>query len=107
MPKGGKRNGAGRKPKPRIPIVATKSIASRVLAAKPANDWPGEEERWMELLNARDDRLRFDVLRYLTDRRDGKPAESVIAEGKLVIEVREIGSGDRAAAEAGAAAPIM
>jgi len=25
--------------------------------------WPGEEARWTELLNAKDERLRFDVLK--------------------------------------------
>ena len=39
--------------------------------------WPGEERRWLELLNAKDERLRFDVQKYLTDRRDGKPAQGV------------------------------
>jgi len=37
----------------------------------------GEEGRWLELLNAKDERLRFDVQKYLTDRRDGKPAQGV------------------------------
>jgi len=82
MPPGGKREGAGRKPKAKIPLSATTGIATRVLAAptaldKDGNGWPGEETRWLELLNAKDERLRFDVQKYLTDRRDGKPAQGV------------------------------
>lgn len=77
--RGGARPGSGRPAKPKVPQFANKGIASRVLAA-PANKesgWTGEEQRWMELLNAKDERLRFDVQKYLTDRRDGKPAQGV------------------------------
>ena len=77
---GGARPGAGRKPRPKLPF-AHKDIASIVLATRPTKGgWPGEEARWMELLNAQDERLRFDVLKYLTDRRDGKPAQGVFVE---------------------------
>ena len=76
--RGGPRAGAGRKPKPKIPLSADKGIATRVLASPSIKDgWPGEEKRWLELLNAKDERLRFDVQKYLTDRRDGKPAQGV------------------------------
>lgn len=81
MAKGGRRPGAGRKPKPKIELRADKGVASRVLAAKPDEQWPGEEARWMELLNAKDERLRFDVQKYLTDRRDGKPAQPIRHSG--------------------------
>lgn len=74
---GGSRSGAGRKPKARIEQRADKGIASRVLATSASKEWPGEEARWLELLNASDERLRFDVQKYLTDRRDGKPAQGV------------------------------
>lgn len=57
---------------------------------------------WWEGLLATEKRLRIETRRYLTDRRDGKPAESIIAEGKLEITVREIG-GDSSTAETGAA----
>jgi hypothetical protein len=79
----------GRPEKPKIPLSATTGIASRVLAAAPdkvKDGWPGEEKRWLELLNAKDDRLRFDVQKYLTDRRDGKPAQGV-----FVGDTRESG----------------
>src|ERR1700737_428683 len=70
MRRGGKREGAGRKSRPLIPQVS-QGIASRVLTM-PEDEktgWPGEEGRWLELLNAKDERLRFDVQKYLTDRR--------------------------------------
>jgi hypothetical protein len=33
--------------------------------------------RWWAVLNAQDLRLRFDALKYLTDRRDGKAVQTV------------------------------
>jgi len=73
MPRGGRRTpGPGKTlGRPRIPY-ASQGVASRVLRKA------GELARWMGLLDAKDERLRFDVLRYLTDKRDGKPAQSVI-----------------------------
>lgn len=90
MGRGGGGRGQGRKPKPKVPLDATKGIASRVLATAPSGEWPGEEKRWLELLNVRDERLRFDVQKYLTDRRDGKPAQGVFLgdtrEGMQALE---------------------
>jgi hypothetical protein len=91
MRHGGRREGAGRKPRPLIPQV-DQGIASHVLAmpADGKTGWPGEEQRWLELLNAGDERLRFDVQKYLTDRRDGKPAQGVFVgdtrEGARALE---------------------
>jgi len=72
MPRGGARPGAGRKPKLKLPGV-TRDIAQAILAGQ------DEMKCWIELLAANDQRLRFDVLRYLTDRRDGKPMIRVAA----------------------------
>jgi hypothetical protein len=98
MGRGGKRAGAGRKPKPNIAMVADKDTAARVLAL-PADEktgWPGEEKRWLELLNATDERLRFDVQKYLTDRRDGKPVQALqhVTDKPVNVNVtiRRIGS---------------
>lgn len=125
MPKGGKRTGAGRKPKPQIPLSADKGIATTVLSMDgPPPDHQrkcrceicsGEDKKkcectylesdkgeakikiecrfcrirfdhkicrcevcaWWDILTATDRRLRFDGRRYLTDRRDGKPAQGV------------------------------
>lgn len=75
--RGGARAGAGRKPKPKIPIVATKGVATEVFSKLDGKHNPTEVQLWLSLLAAKDDRLRFDTLKYLTDRRDGKPAQGV------------------------------
>jgi hypothetical protein len=94
MSRGGKREGAGRKPGPQLPQV-DRGTASRVLAmpADVKSGWPGEHARWMELLNAKDERLRFDVLKYLTDRRDGKPYQGVFV-GDTRESVRDLDFAD-------------
>jgi hypothetical protein len=77
--RGGARKGAGRKRLnfPELPRV-TRDIATLVLASKPSEDktkgYQGEIESWRQLLSSPDARLRFAALRYLTDRRDGRPA---------------------------------
>ena len=48
-----------------------RGIATRVLNAIDEEKW------WLDLLHCDDKRLRFDVQKYLTDRRDGKPAQGV------------------------------
>jgi hypothetical protein len=71
MAHGGKRSGAGRKRvKPELP-EANKAIATQVLSKIE------EDKCWQELLQAKDDRLRFDVIKYLTDKRDGKAVQSI------------------------------
>lgn len=82
MPRGGQRAGAGRKPKPRLTLKATKNTATKVLDSL-AKHGLTEEQRWLQLLDALDLRLRFDALKYLTDRRDGKPMQLVRAEGEI------------------------
>ena len=86
MPRGGKREAGpgkrmGRPQKPKIELRATKGIASEVLNTLGHNykgkALPSELEFWLVLLANDDKRLRFDVLKYLTDRRDGKPAQGV------------------------------
>ena len=84
MPKGGKRPGAGRKPKPKLAAVK-RSVAAEVLQSI------DEKRYWLDLLGIEpprkdgetrvirliDSRLQFDVLKYLTDRRDGRPVQQV------------------------------
>lgn len=88
MPRGGKREPGpgkklGRTPKEKIVLSATKGMASAVLNSIP------EQEYWRELLRAElqpaqrcdldigEKRLIKETLQYLTDRRDGKPAQGV------------------------------
>lgn len=79
--KGGARPGAGRKAKPKIPAAVTTSSAARILShlggsfeGKPL---PSEEKLWLALLADPDKRLRFDVLKYLKDRAEGKAVQTV------------------------------
>lgn len=109
--RGGARPGSGRPAKPKVPQFANKGIASRVLAS-PASEktgWTGEEQRWMELLNAKDERLRFDVQKYLTDRRDGKPAQGVFVgdtrEGAAALDFGDLPLPSQAANSGGTGKP--
>lgn len=90
MPRGGDRSAqakasgkkVGRPPKAKIPQLATKGIATSVLGAlgtKYRNQQlPSEADIWLGLvLQQKDPRLRLDTMKYLTDRRDGKPAQGV------------------------------
>lgn len=94
MPPGGKRPGAGRKRnKPEQLPPVDKKIASLVFASLEDKDWekkhkPADKDgkgecacevcRWRGLLlDSKDGRLEFDVLKYLTDRRDGKAVQTV------------------------------
>ena len=77
MARGGKREGAGRKPN------VTKKIAEQVAEAV-FSECGGESKAWQSLLNhARnhDPRLAFDILRYWTDRKYGKSAQSIEHSG--------------------------
>jgi hypothetical protein len=63
------------------PESVTKQLATEVLAltARPIHiaDCLCEMCRWWAVLTAPDARLRFDALKYLTDRRDGKAVQTV------------------------------
>ena len=83
MAKGGARIGAGRKPKPKIELSAKKGVATRVLSAI------DEDAYWRALLRTdvlpeqlhtlelSERRLVEETMEYLTNRRDGKPAQGV------------------------------
>ena len=88
MGKGGKREGAGRKPK--IAKVLAETIAKNLF-----DELGGESKAWNSLAQeARENdlRLTFDILKYWTDRKYGKPMQSVEASGKDggPIQVRTI-----------------
>lgn len=88
--RGGARPGAGRKPKPKIELSATKGIATEVFSRLDGKKAPTEVMLWLNLLATKDERLRLDTLKYLTDRRDGKPAQGVFLgdtrEGSQALE---------------------
>jgi hypothetical protein len=79
MARGGKREGAGRKPGVAVPPVADKECAARLLEAlnRPADKLKDsyEVEQWRLLSEASDIRVRLDVRKYLYDKRDGKAVQ--------------------------------
>ena len=105
MPRGGARPGAGRKKKPTIPVK--RANAEFILARV------NEAALWEELLTATrltkiimlngesnveqvtvpDYEIRFKALSYLTNRRDGMPAQSVQESGTLKVTIEHIGAG--------------
>jgi hypothetical protein len=91
MPRGGVRNGAGR--------PAGSGNKAQGLARDLAHDLLGSEseqkQRWESLLGAAqaagDLRVRFDTLKYLTDRAYGRPRESMslstdLEPFKIIVE---------------------
>ncbi len=69
---GGKRSGAGRKPgstaaKTKVAV----DIAAQVLDSIDA------KAKWVALLNCGDPKVTLDVMKYLTDRVHGKPAQRI------------------------------
>lgn len=93
MPRGGKRNGAGR-PFVKLSVsdrhTVNKATAEDILASVP------EREYWQDLIEAEmqvvvgkepnkqvitivDKRLRMEALKYLTDKRDGKAPQAITA----------------------------
>ena len=78
MPRGGSRPGAGRKRKPELPFAPkerAKNALSQLGTEYKGQKLPGEDDLWIALLTAQDLRIRLDALKYLTDRRDGKPIQ--------------------------------
>ena len=66
---GGARPGAGR---PRKPLkILRKVLAEEILSEA------DEKALWRSLLEDEDPRTRLEALRYLTDRRDGRPSQSI------------------------------
>jgi len=74
MPRGGARLGAGRKPHS-LSLVVERSTAASIL------DKINDAEAWLEcyeLAKEQEDvRGMVEILKYLTDRRDGRPSQSL------------------------------
>lgn len=107
---GGRRKGAGRKPRPHPALHdptlqhshsgptsgADRACYARILdhlnAEKPAKDTP-EIERWRKLV-ASDPRIALDALKYLYDKRDGKAIQplSPVVEGDFKLQVEYLGA---------------
>jgi hypothetical protein len=89
MPRGGARPGAGRKPK--MFKNLEKTVAEGLFS-----ELGGESKAWQYLLShaqKHDARLVFDILRYWTDRKYGKPSQRVEAR----VDVGLVGLAERLA----------
>ena len=94
MPKGGRREGAGR---PRGSLgkkkLATKDIAVTILHAI------DEKKVWMELLASEDQRIKLESLRYLVDRARGKAPQAIelqasVEPWNIIVEHIGVGRGE-------------
>lgn len=96
MPRGGKRDGAGRKPHPEPPADPTKhsgpvtatdrKFAEELLANvfKPGTAEDTEELKWWrELFYNKEPRVRLDVGKYWYDKRDGKAIQPVDVDASV------------------------
>lgn len=100
MPRGGKRNGAGRRAT-KLSRVGNlpKATAEEILAAHDENALWDEQltatqtvvTKQGEALSFPDFTARRAALIYLTDRRDGKAPQGVSHSGEIVVTVRRIG----------------
>jgi hypothetical protein len=82
MPRGGARPGAGRKPKMFKDLE--KTVAESLFS-----ELGGESKAWEYLISharQHDARLVFDILRYWTDRKYGKPSQRVQAQVAVGLE---------------------
>lgn len=106
--RGGKREGAGRRPKVALG-GATQAIAVEVLNRLDELKIPGVKTKadYALHLMRNDKKAAYDLFVDMLNRSDGKPAQSVIAQGSIEVLVREIPGGDNTAAETGAAEKIM
>jgi hypothetical protein len=80
---GGKRKGAGRKPKTLKALLKglPRVNADLILQEVDAN------QKYKELACSRDERLRFEVLKYLTDRACGKAGTVAPSDGQVDVKV--------------------
>jgi hypothetical protein len=91
MAKGGKRPGAGRKPK--VVTDADRAFYGGILDKK------REQEIWGKLLNSEDEAIVIKAIIYLTDKRDGKPAQAIEMTGEGSSAVRIILHGGKSDGE--------
>jgi hypothetical protein len=93
MPRGGKRENAGRKPGSMNKITALKSAdpeikeikgaaAKRAVTAAAVLGATDEMKLWLKLLNHKDPSVQLKALCYLTDQRDGKAKQRIEAAGE-------------------------
>ena len=95
MGSGGKREGAGRKAKSVITGV-TQGIAVEVLRRLEELKIPGVKTKadYALHLMRTDKKASYDLFVDMLNRADGKPAQSIIAQGSIEVVVREISGSD-------------
>lgn len=107
--RGGGGRGQGRKPSKGAGLQIQKSVALEVLSRIEELGIPKvktEADYCLHLMKT--EKARAPVLFVdMLNRAHGKPAQAVIAEGKLTIEVIEVPGADSSAAEADPASKIM
>lgn len=93
MAKGGRRKGAGR-PKGSVACVKSKVTAAEIL------EHIGEADAWKWAAKTakekQDVKTYVDILKYLTDRRDGRPKQAIEGtgeDGKFELIVQHVGIG--------------
>jgi hypothetical protein len=72
MPKGGKRLGAGR---PKGSLNKVKLVATDI--ATQALESVDQVKAWRQLMQSKDERIRLEALKYLSDRAYGKASQAV------------------------------
>lgn len=106
--RGGSRPGAGRK-RTSTPAVVQQSAAVEVLGRLSELGIPGVKTEADYILHCMKTMKGAAIPLFcdVRNRAHGKPAQAVIAEGKLVLEVVEIKSADHSSAETGETSQIM
>ena len=95
MARGGRRPGAGRKPGIKLPEVADRNAAGRLLEAlnEPAKgEEPYEIQRWRLLTEAPELRIQLDARKYLYDKRDGKAVQPMDFGDKPISVIIDVGA---------------
>lgn len=95
MARGGRRPGAGRKPGVKLPEVADRNAAGRLLEAlnrAEKKDDGYEVEQWRMLTEAKELRIRLDARKYLYDKRDGKAVQPMDFGDKPISVIIDVGA---------------
>jgi hypothetical protein len=107
--RGGKRPGAGRKAIPVTVKEANKSTSVEILDRLSELGIPNvttEADYALHLMKS-DTKLATMIFMDCRNRKWGRAPQAIIAEGKLTIEVKELGSGNSPSAETDTTSQVM
>jgi hypothetical protein len=111
---GGRRRGAGRRPREIDRWIAARGL--KPATAAEILERADERRLWYRLLNSEDDGIVLRTITYLTDRRDGRPAQQInVTSFGLQVTTDEVAEARRVVQElmgpnpglAGASAPPL